>query len=84
MHEYAVALKLIAAAVEVAETASAERVAAIKVRIGPDEHIAPEALALAMQIGAQTTIAQGAEITVAWSESGGVALESIDVADSSD
>lgn len=81
MHEYAVALELIAAAVDVAVANNAERVAAINVRVGPEDHVTPEALTLAMQVGAQDTIAQGADIRVALSERGGVVLETVDVAD---
>ena len=84
MHEYAVAQRLIAAAVEVALANGAGGIVAMHVRVGPDEHITPEALTLAMQARAQDTIARDAEVRVAWSDQGGVVLETVDVSDPGD
>lgn len=77
MHEHSLAKDMIGRALR--EVEGQERVAALNVVIGEDEHIAAEALSLAVVGASVNTAAEGTAIHIRRIPGQGVVLESVEV-----
>jgi hypothetical protein len=62
MHEVAIAQALLATAERAAREAGLEHVRALNVELGPRAGVAPAALSFALQLAADGTLVQGAEV----------------------
>ena len=79
MHELAVAQRLVDRAVETVRDHDASRVRAMRIALGPDDHLTPEALAFSVEAACRGTLAEGANIQITHMATSGVRLCDVDI-----
>lgn len=81
MHQQALARDILAEALRAAAAEGGRVIRTIRLALDPADHVGGDELMTALQLLAQGTLAEGAEVVVRERARGGVVLESIDVAE---
>lgn len=84
MHEFGVARDLVLRSIQEAEKHASEKVAAMHILLGPDQHLDGESLAFSILAAARGTIAEDTQVFISVGTEDGVVLETIEVEDRHD